>query len=123
MIDSPSPGSGQVFDWVLAEGLPLTRRVILAGGLRPENVGDAVGRVRPWGVDVSSGVEREPGRKDASKVMRFINEAKDAAEGYGEEQVDLEAPIDTRTPVPSSALDDEPPLYDWEDDSSPSETA
>ena len=119
MIDSAAPGSGQVFDWVLAEGLPLTRRVILAGGLTPDNVGDAVGRVRPWGVDVSTGVEREPGRKDAGKVMRFINEAKDAAEGDGEVQLDLDAPLPRNGAAPSDDLDDEPLLYDWEEDTSP----
>src|SRR4051812_5122595 len=81
LIDSAAPGSGEVFDWVLAEGLPLDRRVILAGGLTPENVGDAVHRVHPWGVDVATGVERSPGQKDASKVMRFINNAREAAEG------------------------------------------
>lgn len=119
MIDGATPGSGQVFDWVLAEGLPLTRRVILAGGLTPDNVGDAVAQVRPWGVDVATGVEREPGRKDASKVMRFINEAKDAAETYGEVQVDVDAPVDTRAVLPPDEFDEEPLVYDWEEDSSP----
>jgi len=54
MVDAPSPGSGRVFDWRLAEGLPRTRRLILAGGLNPENVADAIAAVHPWGVDVSS---------------------------------------------------------------------
>ncbi len=66
LIDSAAGGgSGQVFDWVLVERLPLDRRVILAGGLTPENVADAVHRVHPWGVDVATGVEtetREEGR-------------------------------------------------------------
>ncbi|MEZ5263255.1 MAG: phosphoribosylanthranilate isomerase [Acidimicrobiales bacterium] len=76
LIDSPTPGSGEVFDWSLAEGAPTNRRLILAGGLTPENVAEAIERVRPWGVDVASGVERAPGRKDALKVSRFIANAK-----------------------------------------------
>jgi phosphoribosylanthranilate isomerase len=76
LIDSPAPGSGDVFDWSLAEGAPSGRRIILAGGLTPENVADAVARVRPWGVDVSTGVESEPGRKDARKVKAFIEAAR-----------------------------------------------
>jgi phosphoribosylanthranilate isomerase len=126
MIDSASPGSGQVFDWVLAEGLPLDRRVILAGGLDPDNVGEAVRRIRPWGVDVSSGVEREPGRKDVSKLMRFVNTAKEAAREAGEETLDLDAPMapgDARLAVGAEAdddTDDGSAFYDWEDDRSAS---
>lgn len=79
LIDSATPGSGQVFDWSLAEGAPSHRKVILAGGLTPENVGDAVRRVAPWGVDVATGVESAPGRKDATKLREFINAARAAA--------------------------------------------
>jgi len=56
MLDSPSPGSGQVFDWRLAEGVPDGLRLLLAGGLSPENVGEAIAGVHPWGVDVVTGV-------------------------------------------------------------------
>jgi phosphoribosylanthranilate isomerase len=79
MLDSASPGSGQVFDWSLAEGAPSGLRILLAGGLTPDNVAEAIERVRPWGVDVASGVESSPGVKDASKVRRFIRAAMDAA--------------------------------------------
>jgi phosphoribosylanthranilate isomerase len=80
MLDAAEPGSGRVFDWALAEGVPRGARLMLAGGLTPENVGDAVMRVRPWGVDVSTGVETSPGsgRKDAPKVRRFVERAREA---------------------------------------------
>lgn len=82
MIDSPEPGSGQVFDWSLAEGRPDGIRLLLAGGLRPDNVADAIARIGPWGVDVATGVEAErgePGQKDAKKVKAFIEAARAAA--------------------------------------------
>jgi phosphoribosylanthranilate isomerase len=96
LIDSQTPGSGRVFDWSLAEGAPQHRRVMLAGGLTPENVTAAVRRTRPWGVDVSTGVERSPGRKDPIKLREFIERAK-ASERK-----------------PYRGVDEEP--YDWEDD-------
>jgi phosphoribosylanthranilate isomerase len=61
-------GTGRTIDWVAAAALAEQRRVILAGGLTPENVRDAVTRVRPWGIDVSSGVESEPGIKDHGRL-------------------------------------------------------
>ncbi len=76
LLDAPSPGSGHVFDWTLAGEVPEGMRLILAGGLDPDNVADAVKAVEPWGVDVSSGVESSPGKKDALKVRYFINNAK-----------------------------------------------
>ncbi|HEY6533579.1 MAG TPA: phosphoribosylanthranilate isomerase [Acidimicrobiales bacterium] len=78
MLDSSVPGSGVAFDWNLAEGVAPGKRVILAGGLTPDTVADAVEQVRPWGVDVSSGVEAEPGRKDPRKVRRFVAAASEA---------------------------------------------
>ena len=82
LIDSPDPGSGRVFDWALAEGAPGGMRLVLAGGLTPDNVGAAIERVRPWGVDVATGVEVAGGtsRKDPRKLRRFVEEAKDAGE-------------------------------------------
>ncbi|MFZ6002351.1 MAG: phosphoribosylanthranilate isomerase [Actinomycetota bacterium] len=87
MIDSASPGSGRVFDWSLAEGAPSGLRILLAGGLTPENVAEAVGRVRPWGVDVASGVEAAPGVKDATRMRLFIRAAREAepADYHGNE--------------------------------------
>lgn len=82
LVDTPSPGrggSGIVGDWSVAEAAAAERRVILAGGLAPDNVGDAIARVRPWGVDVASGVESAPGVKDAQLVARFVAEARAAA--------------------------------------------
>ena len=64
-------GTGRTFDWALVnEQLPLP--VVLAGGLDEVNVGDAIGGLRPWAVDVSGGVESSPGIKDAEKIQRFV---------------------------------------------------
>jgi len=79
LMDAPEPGSGKVFDWNLAGDAPSQLKLILAGGLNPDNVAAAITEVEPWGVDVASGVEREPGKKDPIKVMRFIEAAKEAA--------------------------------------------
>lgn len=104
LIDSPTPGSGQVFDWSLAEGAPSGRRVLLAGGLTPDNVADAVARVQPWGVDVSTGVESEPGRKDPRLVRSFVARAKEAGRS-------LSQPTDL-DPLAHASSD----LYDWQED-------
>lgn len=79
LVDASEPGSGKLFDWSLLADMPEVPRLMLAGGLNPENVGLAIETVRPWGVDVSSGVEVEPGRKDPIKLRAFIKNAKDAA--------------------------------------------
>lgn len=74
-------GTGQTFDWALAaKAMQLGRPLFLAGGLTPGNVGDAVRTVRPYGVDVSGGVEASPGRKDPGKVKAFVAAAKQAAQ-------------------------------------------
>ncbi|MBW2688456.1 MAG: phosphoribosylanthranilate isomerase [Deltaproteobacteria bacterium] len=71
-------GTGQQCNWEQAALIATQQRVILAGGLNPENVVEAVRQVRPYGVDVSSGVEKEPGQKDPDKVASFICRAKEA---------------------------------------------
>lgn len=78
MLDNAVPGSGQVFDWRLAEGAPANRRLLVAGGLTADNVGEAIRRIRPWGVDAASGVESVPGRKDAVRLKAFVEAAKRA---------------------------------------------
>ncbi len=70
-------GTGQRFDWDLIPP-DLPRPIILAGGLTPDNVAEAVRRVRPWAVDVSSGVEVDKGIKDAGRIARFIREVRNA---------------------------------------------
>lgn len=75
LLDTPSRGyggSGQPFDWSLAEGVSEVAPVILAGGLTPENVAAAVRAVRPYAVDVASGVESSPGVKDMGRMSRFF---------------------------------------------------
>ncbi|MFP5316894.1 MAG: phosphoribosylanthranilate isomerase [Acidimicrobiia bacterium] len=82
LLDAATPGSGQVFDWSMAE-VPDGIRLILAGGLTPGNVAAAIAAVHPWGVDVASGVEASPGRKDPVKVRAFVAAAKAAAPSAG----------------------------------------
>ena len=82
LVDAHDPvrrgGTGAAVDWVLAGEVARRWRVVLAGGLTPENVAEAIATVRPYGVDVSSGVERSPGVKDGDKVARFVAWARSA---------------------------------------------
>ncbi len=72
-------GTGEKFNWDLAIAAKNRGRpIVLAGGLTPENIGAAIAQVQPFGVDVSSGVEMSPGRKDREKVRKFVAEAKAA---------------------------------------------
>jgi len=79
--DEKTPGgAGVTFDWAAAEGVAAKEGVLLAGGLTPDNVRSAIARLRPWGVDVSSGVETD-GVKDPEKIKAFIASAKGAPSG------------------------------------------
>ncbi len=81
LIDGLDPGSGQAFDWKLLETAKLGgRRWLLAGGLNPQNVAAAVRQLKPWGVDVSSGVEASAAVKDHQMVRAFVERAKMALE-------------------------------------------
>jgi phosphoribosylanthranilate isomerase len=100
LLDAPHPGSGRVFDWSLASEVPTGQRVMIAGGLTADNVGAAIARARPWGVDAVSGLERQPGQKDPIKMRDFIAAVRAAAE-------ELNAP-----PLPER--DEEADLYDWQ---------
>ncbi len=124
LLDASNPGSGEVFDWSLVEGLSRTTRLILAGGLRVDNVSSAIERVDPWGVDVSTGVESSPGHKDVRLVRRFVNTAK-----AGDDSSFLEGTHESFGPV---VFDPAPyegsaagtggsqgELYDWDGDATP----
>ncbi|MDP6510972.1 MAG: phosphoribosylanthranilate isomerase [Dehalococcoidia bacterium] len=76
--DTGFGGTGTGFDWGLALRAKAHGRIILSGGLSPANVADAVGKVGPYAVDTSSGVESAPGRKDPAKVRAFIRAAREA---------------------------------------------
>lgn len=84
LVDSSSAqargGTGKLADWNLAAQLARQCRVMLAGGLTPQNVRAAIHRVRPFGVDVSSGVEASPGRKAHAKIREFVAAARAAAQ-------------------------------------------
>jgi phosphoribosylanthranilate isomerase len=100
LLDAPSPGSGQVFDWALAGDLPSGHRLMIAGGLTPDNVGAAIARTHPWGVDAVSGVEASPGRKDPFKVRDFVAAARTAGDA-----LDADHEVDVAGG-----------LYDWQED-------
>jgi phosphoribosylanthranilate isomerase len=86
LFESLSSGSGERADWTAAARLARTTQLVLAGGLDPSNVGDAVRAVRPFGVDVSSGVESSRGIKDAARIREFIRSARAAEQALVAEE-------------------------------------
>jgi phosphoribosylanthranilate isomerase len=80
-MSTAAGGTGKIFDWVEArkaifENSSARKRLIVAGGLNPANVAEAIATLRPWGVDVASGVESAPGLKDTAKVRKFVSRAR-----------------------------------------------
>ena len=78
LFEGPKSGTGQVADWTAAQRVAASREVVLAGGLNPDNVAEAIAQVRPFGVDVSSGVEAAPGRKSPARIAEFVTRARAA---------------------------------------------
>lgn len=112
MIDGPSPGSGEVFDWRLGEGVADPYHLIVSGGLGPQNVAQAVARLQPFAVDVATGVESAPGRKDPRKVRDFVVNARNAARAVSAGEVHLDRDDDA---LRGGGDEDEKGLYDWMD--------
>jgi phosphoribosylanthranilate isomerase len=81
LFEGSRSGAGEIADWSEAAGLAARAELILGGGLTPANVAAAVAAVRPFGVDVSSGVESSPGRKDPARIVEFVAAAREAAAG------------------------------------------
>lgn len=117
LIDSPNPGSGQLFDWTRMNDVPHHPRTILAGGLTPDNVGDAIAQVKPWGVDVSSGVEidGQPGIKDALKVSEFIENAREAGAKLGRTRISTSHSAFGQDGEPSHGGDVDSGPFDWQE--------
>lgn len=81
LFEGPVSGTGATTDWSAAAQLASRTQLILAGGLKPTNVAAAIAAAKPFGVDVSSGVEAEPGVKDPAKIYEFVRNARDAGNG------------------------------------------
>jgi phosphoribosylanthranilate isomerase len=106
LVDGASPGSGEVFEWRLVEGVVDPSRLIVSGGLNSSNVKDAISHLKPFGVDVDSGVEASPGKKDPRKLRAFIAAAKQAA---------AEFIGDDASGIDSTDTEDSP--FDWNEES------
>jgi phosphoribosylanthranilate isomerase len=109
LIDAATPGSGRVFDWRLASNAPSGVRLMVAGGLNPDNVVEAIQQIKPYGVDVATGVESSPGRKDAKKMQKFI----DLAKGLSDIEKEHATVSSEQSPSMHEAKG---AIYDWMDD-------
>jgi phosphoribosylanthranilate isomerase len=116
LIDGANPGSGELFDWRLAEGVVDPTRLMVSGGLRPENVGAAIDHLHPWGVDVSTGVEAYPGVKDPGKLREFITAAHAAARAVAASAGGAVAAAYTGADDGGDASDVDSAPFDWQDD-------
>ena len=133
MVDGAEPGSGRPIDWVALSQRQIARPYLLAGGLNPDNVAEAIEIVQPWGVDLASGVEASPGRKDPVLLRRFIANVRAAAPtlvddgGVGFDELAFDVPDGsgaveverTLAPQPdfrSRTLASDGELYDWSED-------
>jgi phosphoribosylanthranilate isomerase len=106
LVDNIDPvrrgGTGAAVDWTRAASVARMRRVVLAGGLTPDNVASAIRDVHPFGVDVSSGVESGPGVKDFDKVTQFISNARLAFQRVGADRRSLGGGGQVRSGVPGA---------------------
>jgi phosphoribosylanthranilate isomerase len=117
LIDGDNPGSGELFDWRLAEGVIDPDRLIVSGGLDSTNVGQAIAHLHPWGVDVSSGVESSPGVKDPGRLRDFIAAVRQADKDLVASADAIDAPgaepgLAGRTGDDGAGTG----LFDWQDD-------
>jgi len=123
LIDGANAGSGELFDWRLAEGVVDPSRLIVSGGLRPDNVGGAIAHLHPWGVDVASGVESAPGVKDPAMLLEFmaaVHAAERATDRAGRQGAATSTGPDDG-PHPTAGGDGRsstsgPDLFDWQDE-------
>jgi phosphoribosylanthranilate isomerase len=115
LIDGANPGSGELFDWRLAEGVVDPDRLIVSGGLDASNVGQAIAHLHPWGVDVSSGVESSPGAKDPGKLRDFIAAVRQADKELLESADELAGP-GSGSNGRSGDGDAGTGPFDWQDD-------
>jgi phosphoribosylanthranilate isomerase len=109
LLDAQTPGSGRTFDWRLASSAPSGIRLMIAGGLNPDNIEEAIKQIRPYGVDVATGVEARPGKKDASKMQKFI----DIAKSFDKKREEIE---NGNTHDGSDETEPFSAIYDWADE-------
>ena len=108
LVDGASPGSGEPFDWRLAEGVVDPTRLIVSGGLTSDNVGAAIEHLHPFGVDVCSGVEASPGVKDPGRLRDFVAAARSTA-------ARVTSVASRHRGAPDEGEDDQPEPFDWQE--------